>query len=46
MLDGSIDYAQKNDVMIVAWRPTQKGLFPKEPAAVIKKMCGINYKFR
>lgn len=39
LLDGSIDYAQKNDTMIVAWRPTQKGLFSKEPAAIIKKMC-------
>jgi len=39
LLDGSINYAQTNDVMVVAWRPTQKGLFSKEPTAVIKKMC-------
>lgn len=38
-IDGSIKYAQDNDVMIVAWRPTQKGLFSKEPVEIVNKIC-------
>jgi diketogulonate reductase-like aldo/keto reductase len=38
-IDGSIKYAQDNDVMIVAWRPTQKGLFAKEPVGIVNKLC-------
>jgi diketogulonate reductase-like aldo/keto reductase len=39
LIDGSIKYAQDNDVMIVAWRPTQKGLFSKEPFVILNKIC-------
>jgi diketogulonate reductase-like aldo/keto reductase len=39
LLDGSIKYAQDNDVMVVAWRPTQKGLFSKEPVGIVDKLC-------
>lgn len=39
LIDGSIKYAQDNDVMIVAWRPTQKGLFSKEPVEIVNKIC-------
>ena len=38
-IDGSIKYAQDNDVMIVAWRPTKKGLFSKEPFEIVNKIC-------
>jgi diketogulonate reductase-like aldo/keto reductase len=37
--DGSIKYAQDNDVMIVAWRPTQKSLFSREPVEIVNKLC-------
>ncbi len=39
LTDGSIKYAQDNDVMVVAWRPTQKGLFSKEPIEIVSKLC-------
>ena len=39
LIDGSVKYAQDNDVMIVAWRPTQKGLFSKEPVEIVNKIC-------
>jgi len=39
LLDGSIKHAQDNDVMIVAWRPTQKGLFSKEPIGIVNELC-------
>lgn len=39
LIDGSVKYAQDNDVMIVAWRPTQKGLFSKEPVGIVDKIC-------
>jgi diketogulonate reductase-like aldo/keto reductase len=39
LIDGSIKYAQDNDIMIVAWRPTQKGLFSKEPVEIVNKIC-------
>ena len=34
--DGSIKYAQDNDIMVVAWRPLQKGLFSKEKTQVVQ----------
>jgi diketogulonate reductase-like aldo/keto reductase len=37
--DGTIGFAQKNDVMIVAWRPVQKGLFCSGENAILKKVC-------
>jgi len=37
--DGTINYAQENDVLVVAWRPTQKGLFSREPVEVINRIC-------
>ncbi len=37
--DGSIRHAQENDVMIVAWRPIQKGLFCNEKNELLEKMC-------
>lgn len=36
--DGSIEYAQKNDVIVVAWRPTQKGLFGCDDINILNKM--------
>jgi len=36
--DGSIEYAQKNDVMIVAWRPTQKGLFGNNDIGILNEL--------
>lgn len=35
---GLLDYCQKNDVMLVAWRPVEKGLLTENPPAVMKKM--------
>ncbi len=37
--DGSIAYAQANDVMIVAWRPIQKGLFCREKNGMLEDIC-------
>jgi diketogulonate reductase-like aldo/keto reductase len=34
--DGSIKYAQDNDIMVVAWRPLQKGLFSKEETKIVQ----------
>ncbi|MGM0365580.1 MAG: aldo/keto reductase [Actinomycetota bacterium] len=39
LLDGTIKYCQANDVMVVAWRPVQKGLFSKERLAILEKLC-------
>src|SRR4030042_470618 len=36
--DGSLQYAQKNDVMIVAWRPVEKGLFSRRKFDVLEKL--------
>ncbi|MDD3521058.1 MAG: aldo/keto reductase [Actinomycetota bacterium] len=36
--DGSIEYAQKNDVLIVAWRPTQKGFFGLNDIEILNKL--------
>lgn len=38
-IDGSLEYAQENDVMIVAWRPIEKGLFSKIKDSVLEKLC-------
>ena len=39
LLDGTIKYCQDNDVMIVAWRPVQKGLFTKEKVDILENLC-------
>jgi len=39
LLDGTIQYCQDNDVMVVAWRPVQKGLFSKQRFEILKKLC-------
>lgn len=39
LIDGSIKYAQDNDIMIVAWRPLQKGLFSKEKIDIVERIC-------
>jgi len=36
--DGSLQYAQKNDVMIVAWRPVEKGLFSRAKFDILGKL--------
>jgi diketogulonate reductase-like aldo/keto reductase len=36
--DGSVNYAQDNDIMVVAWRPLQKGLFSKEETQIVQDM--------
>jgi len=36
--DGSLQYAQKNDVMIVAWRPVEKGLFSRSKFDILEKL--------
>jgi len=37
--DGTIKYCQDNDVMIVAWRPVQKGLFSGQEFEILEKIC-------
>jgi diketogulonate reductase-like aldo/keto reductase len=39
LLDGTIKYCQNNDVMVVAWRPVQKGLFSNEKFNIFEKLC-------
>ena len=39
LLDGTIKYCQDNDVMIVAWRPVQKGVFTKEKIDILENLC-------
>ncbi len=39
LLDGTIRYCQDNDVMIVAWRPAQKGLFSEHKFELLEKIC-------
>jgi len=36
---GLLEYCQKNDVMLVAWRPFQKGLLLEEKNTLMNKMC-------
>jgi diketogulonate reductase-like aldo/keto reductase len=36
--DDSLEYAQKNDVMIVAWRPIEKGLFSRAKFDILGKL--------
>lgn len=38
VMDGSLEYARKNDVMIVAWRPIEKGLFSRAKIDILKKL--------
>ncbi len=41
--NGTIQYCQDHDVMVVAWRPVQKGLFSKEKFAILQKL-GAKYQ--
>ncbi len=43
LLDGTIQYCQDNDIMIVAWRPVQKGLFVQENFKILQDLC-LKYK--
>jgi diketogulonate reductase-like aldo/keto reductase len=36
---GLLDYCQKNDIFLVAWRPVGKGNLLSDLPAVLKKMC-------
>lgn len=37
--DGTLEYARENDVMIVAWRPIEKGIFSRTKDSTLKKLC-------
>jgi len=37
--DGTLEYAQGNDVMLVAWRPIEKGIFSRTKDNTLKKLC-------
>jgi diketogulonate reductase-like aldo/keto reductase len=39
LIDGTIKYCQENDVMIVAWRPVQKGLFSESRFEILENIC-------
>ncbi|MHB1346200.1 MAG: aldo/keto reductase [Candidatus Humimicrobiaceae bacterium] len=41
--DGTIKYSQDNDIMVVAWRPLQKGLFSKEETKIVRDIS-IKYE--
>ena len=41
--DGTIKYSQNNDIMVVAWRPLQKGLFSKEETKIVRDIS-IKYE--
>jgi diketogulonate reductase-like aldo/keto reductase len=36
---GLVDYCQKNDVMLVAWRPVEKGKLTERGTGVLDEMC-------
>ncbi len=36
---GLVTYCQENDVLLVAWRPVQKGLFAQEENSLLKEIC-------
>lgn len=36
---GLLEYCQKNDVMLIAWRPIQKGLLVEEKNELMEQMC-------
>jgi diketogulonate reductase-like aldo/keto reductase len=38
VIDGSLEYARKNDIMIVAWRPIEKGLFSRAKIDILEKL--------
>jgi diketogulonate reductase-like aldo/keto reductase len=37
--DGFLEYAQDNDVMLVAWRPIEKGIFSVAEESILEKLC-------
>lgn len=37
--DGLVNYCQKNDVFLAAWRPVQKGAFVSSPVAILLEIC-------
>jgi aryl-alcohol dehydrogenase-like predicted oxidoreductase len=41
--NGFIDYAKKNEVMIIAWRPIEGGMLSKKGIELLDKMC-LSYK--
>lgn len=36
---GLVEYCQKNDVMLIAWRPIQKGVLLEEKNELMEQMC-------
>ncbi|MDP3986466.1 MAG: aldo/keto reductase [Candidatus Veblenbacteria bacterium] len=38
-LDGLLKYCQTEDVLLVAWRPVQKGVFGKRGIPILDEMC-------
>ncbi|MBM3705235.1 MAG: aldo/keto reductase [Actinobacteria bacterium] len=39
LTDGTIEYCQNNDVIVVAWRPVQKGFFSREKVKLLDHLC-------
>ncbi|MBM3710324.1 MAG: aldo/keto reductase [Actinobacteria bacterium] len=39
LMDRTIKYCQDNDIMIVAWRPVQKGLFSEKRFEILENLC-------
>ncbi len=39
LLDGTIKFCQDNGIMVVAWRPVQKGLFSEGRFQILKKLA-------
>lgn len=36
---GLLDYCQKNDILLTAWRPVQKGILTQKGTPIIDEMC-------
>lgn len=41
---GLVNYCQENDVMLIAWRPVQKGLLTKRGTEILDEMCDKYHK--
>ena len=38
-VEGILEYCQKNDILLIAWRPIQQGIISQNNSGVMKNMC-------
>ena len=43
-VSGMLDYCSRNDIMLIAWRPLQKGALPADSAAFLQPLCEKYHK--